>query len=424
MYLNTRRRPTRRRGISLRRLALWIFAPILIFIGIGIYQNREMFVPTVNQLLNNVVDQAGAIAATIQAPTPTPTADPKDRIVRAQSSWGQGNYQEAVNLYEDVIGALPNDLNAHYFLTLGYLIEGRNQEAIIAAENTVTANPFTSDAWAIRSMALNRNGRYGEAIASALRALEINENSARAHAFLAESLFDSGFYTRAESEVSLALELDPNSFEAYYVRARINGEFYFDFNAAKEDLRVAYDLSNGMTYIGTVLAAEELFRDGGDTEAGLALLNEMNEQNPNNPPVMAMLGRYYFTTGSRDQTSTYMTRCIRAVPTAAICHFWLGRVQFVDEQPELAAASFEKAVELDPSRSQYYYWAARSQIESMGNCSAGARYLEDGYKVAQQTGLYLADIEEYMRSTTCAVFDLPTLTPAPTEAGEEGTPEA
>jgi tetratricopeptide (TPR) repeat protein len=424
MYLNSRRRPTRRRGISLRRLALWIFAPILIFIGIGIYQNREMFIPTINQFMNNVVDQAGAAVATIQAPTPSPTADPQDRVIRAQASWEQGNYQEAVNLYEDVIGALPNDLNAHYFLTLGYLIEGRDQEAMIAAENTVTANPFSSDAWAIRALALNRAGRYGESIASALRALEINSDSARAHVFLAESLFDSGLIERGEAEISLALELDPNSFEAYYVRARINAESKYDFEAAKEDLRIAYDLSDGMTYIGIALAQEELLREGGDEEAGLALLNEMNERNPNNPPILAMLGRYYRSTGSRDQAATYLTRCVSAVPTASICHFWLGRVQYDDgDQPELAAASFEKAVELGTTNPQYYYWAASSQIDAMGNCTAGAQYLEEGYELAKQTGLYVADFEEYMRSTSCAVFDLPTLTPVPTEAESDITPE-
>ncbi len=409
MYLNTRPRTRRRRGIALWRVLLWILAPVVIFIGVGVYQNRDLFIPEINRLVGNVMQQAEAVIATSQAPTAEPTVDPGDQLIRAENAWSRGNFQEAVNWYEDVIELVPNDLKAHYFLTLGYLIDGRELEAVQAAENTVTANPFHSDAWAVRTIALNYNGRYGEAIASGLRALELNEANARAHAFLAEAYLDFGLVSRAETEVEQALDLDPDGFEAYYVRARLRAETQGDFEGAKSDLRTAYELSGGMTYIGIYLALEELARQGGDTEAGLNLLNEMNERNPNNPRVLTELGRYYRSQGEADRASTYLTRCVSTVPMAFNCHFWLGRLQYDQEEFTLAADSFEKALELGSTNPQHFYWAALVQIDSLGNCTAGIAYLDEGYALAQVSGRFLEDIEYFQRTNSCAAFSVPDL---------------
>lgn len=415
MYLRTSRRVRRKRIIPLWRIALWLLAPLLIFIGIGIYQNRESYIPMVTEFFDRAVVQAVDAVETIQAPTPTPMPDTSSTILRAEAAWSQGAYQDAVELYESVIPALPNDVKAHYFLTLGLINEGRDQEAMEAAEDTVTANPFSSDAWAIRAMALNRAGLYGESIASALRAIELNPNSARAHAFLAESFFDLGQIARAQSEVEQAIELDPDGFEAYYVRARINAESVYDFEAAKQDLEIAYDNSGGMPYIGVYLATEFIYRNPQDTvsiEEGLARLQEMTERNPNNSLVLYQLGAYYRTIAvDLDQASTYLTRCVSAVPTSTSCNYLLGRVQMGQEQPEIAAESFVKAIENGSNNPRHFYWAGEGQL-AMGNCSGAADYLRRGYQIAQETNHEdLDDLETLMRSITCETFDLPTAIP-------------
>ena len=54
MYLRTPKRYQRgyrRNIISWRRLLLWVLAPPLIFIFIGIYENREMFKDDVNEFV-------------------------------------------------------------------------------------------------------------------------------------------------------------------------------------------------------------------------------------------------------------------------------------------------------------------------------------------------------------------------------------
>jgi tetratricopeptide (TPR) repeat protein len=429
MYLRSKQRIRKRRNIALWRILLWVIAPVLIFIGIGIYQNREMMIPRVSELVNSAVVQAVDAVETIQAPTALPTEDPSNNLQRAQAAWSQGAFQESLTLYERVIDAVPNDMQAHYFLTLGFINEGRFQQAEQAAENTVTANPFSSDAWAIRAMALNRTGRYGESIASALRALELNPDSARARAFLAESFFDLGQVERAAAEVEQAITTDPNSFEAYYVRARIRAESQYDFTAAQSDLENAFTTSGKMPYIGVYLATEYIYRNREDTvsvEKGLERLRAMSELNPNNSLVLLELGRYYRTiVGDSNQASTYLTRCVNTVPDAASCHYLLGRVQRDQEQPELAAESFQKAVEGGSRNPQHFYWAADSQL-NLGNCAAAAEYANTGYQIAQETeSQFLDDLEALIRTLPCGSFDLPTLTPTPTiDPNLTPTPEA
>ena len=233
MYIRPRRPTSRRRGFSLRRLLVWLFAPILILAAAGIFTMREEVQRLLAPLVDNFAQQAVDTVATIGAPTPLPTADPSSNRRLADAAWQNGQFQESVRLYEQILPALPNDVSAHYYYTLGLVMQGRIPDAVVAAENTVTANPFSSDAWAIRALALNRDDRFTDSIVSALRAVELNPESARAHAYLAESYADLERFTRAEQEIEKALELNPDSYEAHYVNGMYQWTDNFDFASAR-----------------------------------------------------------------------------------------------------------------------------------------------------------------------------------------------
>ncbi|MBC8098726.1 MAG: tetratricopeptide repeat protein [Armatimonadetes bacterium] len=413
MYLKNNTRYRRRRGwIPMWRVLLWLLAPVLIFVGIGIYQNREQFIPLVNQAVNNVVADANAIVETMQAPTPIPTADPTLRVRRADTAWQQGSFQEAITLYGEVIDVLPNDHVTHIKYALGLLMNGRDQEALLAAENAVTANPFASDGWSVQAMALSRAGRYGEALASALYALELNPESARAHAAVAEGYFDLGQTERATLELERALALDPDGFEAYYVQARIDAEGTYDFEAAKQNLQIAYDLSGGMAVIGVALALEDIAR--GNEEAGVTQLKTMNERNPYNPLVLAELGAYYYRNGDLPRSAEYLMQCVGNTPSAYYCHFWLGRGQYAAEQTDLAAESFTAAIDAGSNQPQHYYWASQAQRD-LGNCTSSQEYLETGYDLALAiNSRFLPDYEVALRDNPCGGFNpLPSASPTP-----------
>jgi tetratricopeptide (TPR) repeat protein len=440
MYMRTRdyRRGRRRRGLSLRRLLLWVFAPLIIYGGIHVYNNRDAYQPVVEEIFTGLIRQAEDVVSTAQAPAPTPTNDPTNNVRLASASWESGSIQEAVRLYAGAINALPNDLLAHYRLTYGYIMQGQYELAMEAAENTVTANPFSSDAWAIRALALNRVGRFGESIASALRALEIDRDNARARAFLAESYQAVGATTRAQAELERALSIDPDNVEARYISGRLKWNVQFDFPAAVEELRAAYE-SSGLTYVGVELSQMYFSSFIDQPQEGLNILLDILDRNPENTAVLYQLGRYYFRTqGDPNQGITYLTRCTNADARSINCHYELGRAQEALERNDEARLSFEKAVELGTLNPYHFWWAGEMELATLGDCTSAMGYFERGYEITNQQienrieiyGTFDAMVqlkENYEQSMTpCLAFSSFTFaTPLPEfdETLEEPTPE-
>ncbi len=429
MYLNTRRyRNNRRRGLRVGRLLFWIVVPLLIVVGIGIYENRTVLAPVINTWMNTMVEDAANTVATIQAPPPTPTRDASSILLRAQNAWSQGLFQDAVRLYEESLSAVPNRVDVYYQYTRGLIMQDRLSEAVIAAENTVTANPFSSDAWAIRALALALTGQHGEAIASGLHALELSRDNPSAHsrarAFLAIAYFEAGMGNRALAEVERALEEDPDNYEAHYVRGYLTPLVTFEnFEAAREDLEIAYDRSNGMIDAGVVLANEYIYRLE-DTESGLALLRELSDRNPDTPLILYELGRYYYRQlGDLNQAATVLNRCVASVPDHSNCNYELGRVQYQQADITGASESFARAVDGGSQSPYHFYWAGRTQAE-LGNCPAALEFLSPGRDLATRIEIsdeaLLALYDEQL--SQCGVF---TFDPAvgANEITPEVTPE-
>lgn len=387
MYIRPRRPTSRRRGFSIRRLFVWLLAPVLIVGAAGVYTMRDEVRIMIAPLFDSVAKQAADTVATIGAPTPLPTQDPSSNRRLADAAWANGQYQEAVRLYEEILPALPNDVTAHYYYTLGLIMQGRIDEAVAAAENTVTANPFSSDAWAIRAMALNREERLTDSIVSAMRAIELNPESARARAFLAESFAELGRASRAEQEIERALDLNPDSYEAHYVNGLYQWEVAFDFGAARIALEEAYELSNGAAHVGLRLAELMLFAFGDDPavrESALGILTDILDRNPDNASILFRLGYYWWRTqGDNERGETYLRRCVAAVPTNQNCNYELGRTLYNLEQLDEGRQAFERAIEVGSVNPYHYWWAGRSQRDTSGDCAAAMRYFQPGYQILQ-----------------------------------------
>ncbi len=61
----------RRSTISCRKIFLYLFAMVIIVVGIGIYQNRLIFAPTVERVLDVVINEMEQGASTLTAPEAT-----------------------------------------------------------------------------------------------------------------------------------------------------------------------------------------------------------------------------------------------------------------------------------------------------------------------------------------------------------------
>lgn len=436
MYLrqNKRYRGRRRASvISFRAILFWIFAIAIIVVGIGIYENRQMFIPMVDRALNSVVDTAGDAIATSRAPDPTPTQDPTNDLMRANDAWVRGAIQEATTLYARIAPATPNDISVYYRLTLGYINQGKFEDALRAAEDGITANPFHPDMWAMRAMALNRLGRSSQAIASASRALELVPSTlvdqdptwassrARAFAFLAESYLNVGQNERAKSTIAQAIDLNPDSYEALQIRGRVNQEVDYNFEAALEDFRAANEIAPTMIYVAIWLARLERDRFQ-DYDTALGLYQSILDRNPGNTQVLFDVADYYWRVqGNPEEAMSYLTRCIESDPNVAACHYLMGRVQYRREQMADALISFQTAYDFINNNGYYAYWLGATHL-ALGQCQQAIPYLTQSETIARNNNdsvlLDSASFTLNEAQVACGIRVVVTPTPTPDSESE------
>ncbi|NOG52168.1 MAG: tetratricopeptide repeat protein [Chloroflexi bacterium] len=373
MYLKPRRRTARRRGLSIRRVFVLFVVPLLIVGLIAVYENRDVIQPIIARVFNDVAQQAVDTVATIGAPTPTPTSDPTDNRRLAEAAWSNGQFQEAVRLYESILPALPNDVSAHYYYTLGLVMQGQINDAVEAAENTVTANPFSPDAWAVRALALNRVGDLRASIVSALRAIE-PETRQRPRPRL------SGGIIRRPRPVYPRRAGDRARWKPIQTATRrtmspacTSGRSTSISSRRATSSQNAYDLSNGAAHVGLNLARLILFTPGqteAETQSALALLQDILDRNPDNAAILYQMGTYSWRTlGDSEAGEAYLRRCVSAVPEDIFCNYELGRALNNLGKTDEARQAFERTIEAGSTNPYHYWWAGTTQLSGLGNCA-------------------------------------------------------
>jgi tetratricopeptide (TPR) repeat protein len=365
----------------MRWLWLWILTPIIVFLGWQLYERREEFGPPIRSFVDNIVNNAQNRLSTVTAPTPLPTVDPGQRIAQATEAWNRGAIEEALQEYEAVLENAPNDVNVHYRMTFGLIMEGRDEAALDMAERTVTANPFSSDAWAIRALALDRNDRPAEAIASALQALSLNPENARAIAFMAEAYLDSNLPERAEETINRALETDPESFEAYYVnglilQARINLE------ESRDAFQTAFEIAPHLPYLAVDLAWSEVSLQNYDRAQELWLgVLELNPQNLDALFAMSWLSRSAY--GEQDAAMEYIDRCVRIDPQNRSCLSYKGTLQTLAGDTQGAVQTYQQLIRAGTTNPNHFLAAGEAYITA-GQCGSAVTALEQGYALEQE----------------------------------------
>ncbi|MCY3832858.1 MAG: tetratricopeptide repeat protein [Chloroflexi bacterium] len=382
----------RRSVIGCRRIAFFLLMLALIAAGIGIALNRATLAPIVQAVVFDFIRQLEESAATMAAPAPTPSPDPRNSLVEANNYWLSGALDQATDIYLEVADAMPNSVEIFRRIAIGLINESRYDEAVAYGARAISADPFNADAWAITAWALDWNQSALDALAYAMHALKLAPDSSRASAYLAEVYNSLGQPERAALLVDDLLEADPDSAEGIRARGLIRWTRN-DFAGALDDFKTAYRLADNMNLIAIDIAIIE--KDLGNFETAKDFLQQVVDANPYNPRALFRLGEIAVSfEGNPAQALRYLQDCVDLNPSYLYCHFMLGRAQERLGSIEEAAASFEKAIELGSDNPQHYYWAGYSQI-LLGNCARAMAYLEPGLRLALRSNppRFAADIE-------------------------------
>jgi TolB protein len=162
-------------------------------------------------------------APTIPAAVASPSPDDLDALLaQAASMVSQSEFEEAIALYQELVGRAPEDARPHIGWARALLLDGEAGQALVHALMAVELDPVDAEAMVVLARAYAESGDLAHALGMAQNAVQIDPSSASAHAALAEAYLLEGQYQSAADEADLALTLDAHDPEVYRIRAQID----------------------------------------------------------------------------------------------------------------------------------------------------------------------------------------------------------
>ncbi len=371
----------RRKLVSCRRLLFYLLMLALIGAGIVVFLNRGTLAPIVQDALLDTIRGMEDRAATMAVPAPSPTVDPRNKLVEANNYWTRGALNQALDIYTEIAGSLPNSVEVFRRIAVALINSAQPAEALAFAERAVNADPFSAEAWAIRAWALDWAGRDGEAVSSALHALELDAQNSRAGAYLAEAYLELGQLSRAEELIDEVLADNADSAEAWRARGLIRSEGRFDYAGAAEDFAAAYSIAENMNLVAIDLARTETAL--GNLDAALEILSDVTEANPRNTQALYLSGLIYRNNlGNPSQALRHLQDCVDFSTAHISCYYELGRAQLELEFTQEAAETLARAIELGSENPRHFYWAGEAQ-RVLNNCTRAMFYFDQGLQLAR-----------------------------------------
>lgn len=261
-----------------------------------------------------------------------------------------GSTEDALAAAQKAIELAPTSALAHLTLGEGLLAAGKPAEAEHALGKALELDPKSADAHAALGEIQHRKGDSAGAVSSASKALEINPNLARAYLVRGKANHARGQTLLAQPDLTTGLKRDPSDAEAYVAFAQIVRSSNPTSAADSYRKALALDPTLGIAYLEL---AEILVRQGDHTSARQSLEKAI-ERLPQSAHAHYLLGVVSEKEKNLDRALQEYSRASELDPKVAESHHARGKL-LRDQKKDTtgALASFEKAVELNPSNAQF-----------------------------------------------------------------------
>jgi tetratricopeptide (TPR) repeat protein len=230
----------------------------------------------------------------------------------------------------------------------GYLIESISpaeiEEVAAAAAGAVRLAPKDIDSQRARAWAAYHRNQMVEMEAAIQEALRIDPNDAETNFLYA--LWYAFNPERSESLARKAIAADPGFAAAYLVKALADRRAG-DLVEARQALERAVALDPSLPRARRELAA--VLEESGDLEAALTAFRAVAREVPGDVSVHFRIAVLSRKTGRIDEAISEYQAALRVDPRLSEAHYNLAVLYLREKnQPELAAQSFRKFLELDP----------------------------------------------------------------------------
>jgi tetratricopeptide (TPR) repeat protein len=281
--------------------------------------------------------------------------------------------------------------NRRYARALGeaYLANEQNQKSIEVLEDPKFLENPDVDTLLLLSKAYRLCGNFETSMHYAEQALDIDASSSEAALACGQILFDQGQLEKAEEFAQKAFEIDGNNSDAVMFLTLLKTQMagnaaaleFLDKVVAEqkvgitaqlaraklienvcgvsEALPVYKQLANSDPEDDEVLAtlAAALYTKGNYDEAAKNA-NQSLRNNPNQPRMHLLLGKYHGAIGQLDQALHHLGEVVRLDPANFEAYMELGKIYHGRRESAKALLAYEQAIQLAPNDFKPYYQSA------------------------------------------------------------------
>jgi tetratricopeptide (TPR) repeat protein len=320
----------------------------------------------------------------------------------------QGKNQQAARLAKQIITKDPRNPQAHYYLGLSYLAEGKPELALMEFKTVnqigvferdlpekefrqkmaslyirfnqkeealkeylvlIKLDPFKAENYYEAGRLFMERGRLDSAVNYLQKSIEVDPRFGKAHFELAKLLYKDKKPVEAKSEIELALKTEPDNYEAYFYLGKL--------------------LKDGHDYVGALLAFERA------QKAPDYKVKSLIER-----------GGCYMSTGSLDKAIVELERALKiskddAAPDILYCRYFLAMCYEKLRNLDLAIVQWERIYAKKPAfkdvaekLSQYQEFRTDDRIKDYLT-SAREEFVEICRSIAEDgIGLSIRDVKE------------------------------
>ena len=285
-------------------------------------------------------------------PTPTPTRTPQSLAIEAEAHYGQGQLDEAIAAYEQVVTISPNDATAHVRLAQLLILRARTAEAAEQAVEAVLLEPSNPEGLASLCRALDWEGQYAEAFDACGCAIELAPDYAEAYAYLAEVYADTGDWIPARNYAQQAVDLNYQSMDAHRNQGYVL-EKQGRYRQAVEAYENAIVLHPRLASL--YLAVGRNYRALGKFTEAVDRFEKAIRLDPGDPAGYDQLGWTYYTAGQYSRAIDTLEQATLIDPNYTVSWGHLGIVYYVLQQYEEAIPALQQAI--SPAEEDYLHRA-------------------------------------------------------------------
>ncbi|HFC11716.1 MAG TPA: tetratricopeptide repeat protein [Anaerolineae bacterium] len=370
-------------------------------------------------------------AAIVPAPTLTPTQSPANLVLRAQLYVRDGEFDNAIASYEDVIKIAPDRID-NYIRLIDLLVQvGNPERALELADQALAIDEGNDQLYTVKAASHLRNGdrlaensenpdtEYARAVEAARAATRLNSQNARAHAYIAAGLVREDISLVNQALVSAQEALDITERDAredptrkldkvvlYHYAEVQSAAGYYDI--AQERLSQAFDIDKNYLDARMELARIYFFYRKNNAGA-IDLLETATENNPNNADLFDTLAYFEIVAGYYDKAEEYARRAVNANPDMVRAHAHLGWAYFKNSNYPLAIDALKAATEQygEPNADTAFYFALlglATYFEDAADCTEAIPILQSALAVSAPNSP--AEINAQVGLDDCRDFEL------------------